>query len=147
MPIMTSAARIEDDARAVTLAILRALADAAGDPPSADLAWMNDAGGPGDEWWADARRLAHGIRDTLVMAERQSRQLTALYETVTELSSSLDAETVLRSIVRRARTLTGADAAYLTLNDDAMGDTYMRAVDGINTRQFAELRLSYGTGL
>ena len=144
---MTSAPPTDDDAGAAALAVLRALADAARDPQAADLAWMDAEGGPGGEWWAEARRLAHGIRDTLVTAERQSHQLTALYDTVTELSSSLDTETVLRSIVRRARTLTGADAAYLTLNDDAMGDTYMRGVDGINTRQFAELRLSYGTGL
>lgn len=144
---MTSAPPADGDAGAAALAVLRALADAARDPQAADLAWMDAGGGPAGDWWAEARRLAHGIRDTLVTAERQSHQLTALYDTVTELSSSLDTETVLRSIVRRARTLTGADAAYLTLNDDAMGDTYMRSVDGISTRQFAELRLSYGTGL
>ena len=33
------------------------------------------------------------------------------------------------------------------MNDDDVGDTYMRSSDGIVSREFAELRLPYGTGL
>lgn len=80
-------------------------------------------------------------------SSRQSRQLSALFDIATELSSSLDTETVLRRIVHRARILVGADAAYLALNDDDAGDAYIRRVDGIHTQQFAELRLPHGTGL
>ncbi len=54
---------------------------------------------------------------------------------------------MLRAIVHRARTLLGADVAYLTLNDDARGDTYMRVTDGSVSARFQRLRLPLGAGL
>ena len=48
---------------------------------------------------------------------------------------------MLDTIVHRARTLVGTDVAYLTLYDEARGDTYMRATDGSVSAVFQQLRL------
>jgi type II secretory pathway pseudopilin PulG len=49
--------------------------------------------------------------------------------------------------VRRARTLIGADVAYLTLFDPEHGDTFMRATAGSVSARFQALRLPLGAGL
>ncbi len=54
---------------------------------------------------------------------------------------------MLEAITRRARRLLNADIAYLTLNDDERGDTYMRVTDGSVSAAFRRLRLPMGTGL
>jgi hypothetical protein len=54
---------------------------------------------------------------------------------------------VLRAIVHRARNLLGTDVAYMTLNDDTRGDTYMRVTDGSISARFQRLRLPMGAGL
>ncbi len=48
---------------------------------------------------------------------------------------------VLGTIVHRARTLVGTDVTYLTMYDEARGDTYMRATDGSVSVAFQQLRL------
>src|SRR3712207_9582123 len=53
----------------------------------------------------------------------------------------------LTAIVRRARQLLGTDVSYLTLHDDARGDTYMRVTDGSVSARFQALRLPMGAGL
>ena len=55
-------------------------------------------------------------------------------------------DSVLTAIVRRARQLLGTDVSYLTLNDDARGDTYMRVTDGSVSARFQALRLPMGAG-
>ena len=56
-------------------------------------------------------------------------------------------DSVLTAIVRRARQLLGTDVSYLTLNDPARGDTYMRVTDGSVSARFQALRLPMGAGL
>jgi len=56
-------------------------------------------------------------------------------------------DSVLTAIVRRARQLLGTDVSYLTLNDPAAGDTYMRVTDGSVSARFQALRLPMGAGL
>lgn len=87
------------------------------------------------------------VRDMLERRARRERELGALYETAGDLSSLRDLDRVLVAIVRRARQLLGTDAAYLTLLDEARGDTYMRVTEGIRTDEFKAVRLGLGTGL
>ncbi len=90
---------------------------------------------------------ALAVREMLERRARRERELGALYETAGDLSSLRDLDRVLVAIVRRARQLLGTDVAYLTLVDDARGDTYMRVTEGIRTDAFKAVRLSLGTGL
>ncbi|WP_198283527.1 helix-turn-helix domain-containing protein [Saccharomonospora glauca] len=94
------------------------------------------------------RQLAMDIRRTLDAHSRREAELTALFATASDLARLRDLDAVLRSIVRRARMLLGADVSYLTLNDDSGdGSTYMRVTDGSASALFQQLRLGAGEGL
>ncbi|PRX96646.1 helix-turn-helix domain-containing protein [Allonocardiopsis opalescens] len=87
------------------------------------------------------------VHGALAQHRRREAQLTALFETSGDLAASRDLDTVLRAIVRRVRQLLGTDTAYLTLDDEERGDTYMRITDGSVSPVFQRLRLGYGEGL
>ncbi|WP_157085996.1 helix-turn-helix domain-containing protein [Gordonia hydrophobica] len=70
-----------------------------------------------------------------------------LIETAGELSSTTDEDTVIHTLIRRARQLIGTDLAYLMLVDPDRGDTYMRASDGAIGPAFDTIRLGRGFGL
>jgi DNA-binding PucR family transcriptional regulator len=95
----------------------------------------------------EATWLALRVHRTLRQHRRRETELTALFDTATDLAASRDLDAVLRAIVRRARSLLGTDTAYLTLPDEAAGDTYMRVTDGSVSPLFQNLRLSLGDGL
>ncbi|MER5774752.1 GAF domain-containing protein [Streptomyces sp. NPDC002039] len=95
----------------------------------------------------EAARAALGIRRTLDQHRRREAELTALFDTAGDLAALRDLDSVLRAIVRRARTLLGTDVAYLTLNDATVGDTFMRVTDGSVSAAFQQLRLGMGEGL
>ncbi|MCA6092048.1 GAF domain-containing protein [Streptomyces sp. SCA3-4] len=94
-----------------------------------------------------ARLLALRVRAELEDRKRREAELSALFATAQDLAGLRDIDAVLQAIVRRARSLLGTDAAYLTLNDEAAGDTYMRVTDGSVSARFQELRLGMGEGL
>jgi GAF domain-containing protein/sugar diacid utilization regulator len=94
-----------------------------------------------------ARILALRVRAILERRRRREAELSALYETATDLAALREVDAVLRAIVHRARLLLHSDVAYLSLNDDTMGDTYMRVVDGITSPLFRSVRLPMGAGL
>jgi hypothetical protein len=94
-----------------------------------------------------ARSLALRVRGILDQRRRREAELSALYETANDLAALREVDDVLRAIVHRARLLLASDVAYLSLNDDSHGDTYMRVVDGINSPAFRSLRLPMGAGL
>ncbi|MFK4090073.1 helix-turn-helix domain-containing protein [Kribbella sp. NPDC020789] len=96
---------------------------------------------------AVARELALRIRAVIDASKKREAELTALVEVARELASASDPSGVLDTIVHRARTLIGADVAYLTLYDEARGDTYMRATDGSLSAAFQQLRVPTGAGL
>ncbi|WP_030257323.1 MULTISPECIES: helix-turn-helix domain-containing protein [Streptomyces] len=104
--------------------------------PAAVLAELDDA------TWQALR-----VHRTLRQHRRREAELTALFDTAGDLAASRDLDTVLQAIVRRARMLLGTDTAYLTLPDEAAGDTYMRVTDGSVSVLFQTLRLSLGDGL
>ena len=94
-----------------------------------------------------ARTIALRVRAILDQRRRREAELSALYETANDLAALREVDAVLRAIVHRARLLLHSDVAYLSLNDDTVGDTYMRVVDGITSAAFRSLRLPMGAGL
>ncbi|NUP32937.1 MAG: GAF domain-containing protein, partial [Streptomycetaceae bacterium] len=108
------------------------------------------ATGATDDELADlegATAKALRIRGTMRQHRRREQELTALFDTASDLAALRDLDSVLRSIVRRARMLLGTDTAYLTLPDEVAGDTYMRVTDGSVSPIFQGLRLGLGVGL
>ena len=95
----------------------------------------------------EATGLALRIRQTLAEHRRREAELAALFATASDLAALRDLDAVLRSIVRRARMLLGADTAYLTLSDEQAGDTYMRVTDGSVSAVFQQVRVGLGIGL
>ncbi|MEW2524968.1 GAF domain-containing protein [Streptomyces sp. NPDC047071] len=95
----------------------------------------------------EAADAALAVRRTLDQHRRREAELSALFDTAGDLAALTDLDAVLRAIVRRARLLLGTDVAYLTLNDPAAGDTFMRVTDGCASATFQQLRLGMGEGL
>ncbi|HEU5242752.1 MAG TPA: GAF domain-containing protein, partial [Ornithinibacter sp.] len=93
------------------------------------------------------RDLALQVRAVTDLRRRREQELEALVETAQDLSTMDDPALVLEAIVLRARTLLGTDLAYLTLHDEAAGDTYMRATAGSVSTAFQQVRLELGAGL
>ncbi len=94
-----------------------------------------------------AKLLALQVRDAFAARRRRESELAALFDTAGDLASLRSVDDVLTAIVRRARQLLGSDVSYLTLHDDAHGDTYMRVTDGSVSARFQALRLPMGAGL
>jgi GAF domain-containing protein len=99
------------------------------------------------ETGAVARELALRVRAGIDAHRRRETELSALVEIARDLASLPEPGGVLDAIVRRARSLIGADIAYLTLADPQRGDTFMRATAGSISARFQALRLPLGAGL
>ncbi|MEV8018392.1 GAF domain-containing protein [Streptomyces sp. NPDC086554] len=95
----------------------------------------------------EATQTALRVRRTLNQHQRREAELTALFDTAGDLAALRDLDAVLRAIVHRAKLLLRTDVAYLSLNDDTAGDTYMRVTDGSVSAAFQNLRLGMGEGL
>nr|WP_226921494.1 GAF domain-containing protein [Georgenia subflava] len=94
-----------------------------------------------------AKTLALQVRAVLESRRRRATELTALFETASDLASLTDVDAVLEAIVRRSRQLLGSDVAYLSLMDEDAGDTYMRVTVGCSSNLFRAVRLPMGAGL
>ncbi|WP_069814396.1 helix-turn-helix domain-containing protein [Streptomyces sp. TP-A0874] len=95
----------------------------------------------------EATRTALRIRRALGQHRRREAELTALFDTAGDLAALRDLDSVLRAIVHRAKLLLRTDVAYLSLNDERAGGTYMRVTDGSVSAAFQQLRLGMGEGL
>ncbi len=95
----------------------------------------------------ETKVVALRVRNLLARRRRREEELSALYDTANDLAGMRDIDAVLRAIVHRARTLLGADVAYMTLTDPERGDTTMRVTDGSVSARFQGLRLGMGEGL
>lgn len=95
----------------------------------------------------EVKLAALRVRALLARRSRREAELAALFDTAGDLAGLRDLDAVLQAIVRRARQLLGTDTAYMTLIDDAVGDTYMRVTDGSISVAFQTLRLPLGAGL
>lgn len=123
-----------------------------GEPPEAFLQLLHEAranGTSGDEIdeLEGAIAAALQFRASLDDHYRRADGLSALYETAVDLTAMRDVEEVLRAIVRRARELLRSDTAYITLNDEDQGETYMRVSVGTVSPRFEQIRLPYGRGV
>ncbi len=94
-----------------------------------------------------AKRVALGVREQLDGHRRRETELAALFQTASDLAALTSVDDVLAAIVRRARALLGRDMAYLCLNDEKRGDTYMRVTEGSVSAEFQAVRLPLGAGL
>jgi len=106
--------------------------------------------GAGPEALAELRRqydVALRLRDLIARQRSREAELSALYDTASDLTAIRDVDAILAAIVRRARQLLNADMTYLSLNDEADGASYMKVTDGALTQEFRTLRLPLGTGL
>jgi sugar diacid utilization regulator/GAF domain-containing protein len=92
-------------------------------------------------------QLAFELHRARADDRRRALGLTALSDTATDLAAHLEVDELLAAICRRARLLLGTDVAYVTLRDEAAGDTYVHATDGIVSEAFRTMRLPAGTGL
>lgn len=135
-PSPHGAAAVPSDGVELALTLLTLLAE---DATPAELA----AASPD----AAITELALSLRSTAHLSRRREQGLDALVHVATDLASMRDPSGVLGTIVRRTRTLLGADVAYLTLADPERGDTYMRATAGSIAAAFQSLRLDLGDGL
>ena len=91
--------------------------------------------------------VALRIREQMQRHRQREAEMSALYETASDLTAIRDVDMILAAIVRRARSLLHADMTYLSLNDEADGASYMKVTDGALTPEFRRLRLPLGTGL
>jgi sugar diacid utilization regulator len=94
-----------------------------------------------------AKVVALRVRALLERRKRREAELSGLFDTASDLAGLRDLDAVLHAIVHRARHLLETDIAYMTLTDEAAGDTYMRVTDGSISARFQRLRLALGTGL
>ncbi|MEC3981126.1 helix-turn-helix domain-containing protein [Amycolatopsis sp. H20-H5] len=135
----------------VLLQLLELLAAGAGSERLAEVAVAARASGELSEGQLGelgaAAGLALRIQHTLAEHRRREAELTALFDTASDLARLSDPDAVLRSIVRRARTLLGVDVSYLSLNDEAAGKTYVRVTDGSVSALFQQVVLGMGDGL
>ncbi|MFJ2821535.1 helix-turn-helix domain-containing protein [Streptomyces toxytricini] len=124
-------------------------AGAPGEELAAQPARARADGAAPDEvaWIEETCEAALAVRRVLDQHRRREAELVALYDTAGDLAGLRDLDAVLRAIVRRARTLLGSDVAYLTLNDPAAQDTFMRVTEGSVSAAFQQLRLGMGEGL
>ncbi|MDV9169070.1 helix-turn-helix domain-containing protein [Streptomyces sp. W16] len=77
-----------------------------------------------------AKELALRIHELAGRRERRETGLSALVDTARDLAERHELDTLLRAVVRRARLLLHVDMAYISLNDQERGDTYVRTADG-----------------
>lgn len=107
------------------------------------------SGLPADDLAEVERATEHALRVRHKLAEHRRREteLTALFDTASDLARLRDPDAVLRSIVHRARMLLGVHVAYLSLNDESRGKTYMRVTEGSVSALFQQVSLGIGEGL
>ncbi|CAM3373192.1 helix-turn-helix domain-containing protein [Stackebrandtia soli] len=94
-----------------------------------------------------AQTIALRVRETMTTRARRGAELSAAFELAADLPGLRDLDAVLDTIARHARQLLRTDVAYLTLHDEARGDTYMRVTNGSVSAPFQRVRLPMGIGL
>ncbi|GLX17019.1 helix-turn-helix domain-containing protein [Streptomyces lavendulae] len=107
------------------------------------------AGASGPELAAldEATGVALEVHRTLGRHRTREAELTALFDTAGDLAALRDLDAVLRAITHRAKQLLHTDVTYLSLIDEAAGDTFMRVTEGSVSAAFQQLRLGMGEGL
>ena len=85
---------------------------------------------PGRSTLVETVRMAMAVRNRLELQDQRERGLLAVIASAQDLSSRLDLEELLRTIVSRARDLVGSDIAWLSTYDAELGEFHVLVVDG-----------------
>jgi len=85
---------------------------------------------PGKSALVETVRMAMAVRNRLELQEQRERGLLAVIASAQDLSSRLDLQELLRTIVSRARNLVGSDIAWLSTYDADLGEFHVLVVDG-----------------
>jgi len=85
---------------------------------------------PGKSSLVEAVRMSMAVRNRLELQEQRERGLLAVIASAQDLSSRLDLQELLRTIVSRARNLVGSDIAWLSTYDAELGEFHVLVVDG-----------------
>lgn len=84
----------------------------------------------------------------LATASRSHRYLTrALSEAAVSITSLRDRRDTLRQIVSTTRSITGADMAYISLNDPDGNETRIIETEGVGTQEYRSIRMPLDTGV
>lgn len=96
-----------------------------------------------------ANQIAVAIDNAQLFEEtrRREREAEALYRVGREVSSLLDVDKILDSVVENVRQLIGTEAAALALVDERTQEVFMKATIGIRTEAFKKIRMQKGEGL
>lgn len=96
-----------------------------------------------------ANQIAVAIDNAQLYEEtrRREREAEALYRVGQQISSLLDIDKILDSVVESVRQLLGTEAAALALIDERTEEIFMKATKGIRTDEFKSIRLQKGKGL
>lgn len=78
---------------------------------------------------------------------RLERLVEVLAQTAADLTRLQDTERVLAAICSRTRLLIDSDMAYISLNDTELGETYIRATDGVRSEAYRNIRMPLGAGV
>ena len=96
---------------------------------------------------ARSARAARQINRRLHDRRQREGLLRVLHDTATDLTGIRDVEAILLAIVKRTRTLTGSDMAYISLNDYSRNETFIRKSDGVATEGYRTIRMPIGIGV
>lgn len=96
---------------------------------------------------AHGARAARNINKRLREQHQREDLLRVLHDTATDLTGIRNVEAILLAIVKRTRSLTGSDMAYISLNDYSCNETYIRKCDGVITEEYRTIRMPIGAGV
>src|SRR5580765_175468 len=85
---------------------------------------------PGKSALVESVRMAMAVRNRLELQQQRERGLLAVIDSAQDLSSRLDLQELLRTIVSRARNLVGSDIAWLSTYDSELCEFHVLVVDG-----------------
>jgi len=85
---------------------------------------------PGKSGLVESVRMAMAVRNRLELQHERERGLLAVIESAQDLSSQLDLQELLSTIVQRARNLLGSDLGWLSVYDAEQGGFRMLVAQG-----------------
>ncbi|UUX96712.1 helix-turn-helix domain-containing protein [Aquabacterium sp. J223] len=87
-------------------------------------------GRPGKSTLVETVRMAMAVRNRLELQQQRERGMLAVIESAQDLSSRLDLQELLSTIVSRARHLLGSDVAWLSVYEPEPGEFRVVVADG-----------------
>lgn len=87
----------------------------------------------------EAANMAMAIRNRVDLLEQRERGLLAVIESAQNLTSHLELNALLGVIVARARSLLGADLAWLSTHDPVTGEFHVLVADGALSQRISQM--------